>query len=45
MAIKHFGTLNGLVIAAATSARGSLVETTEELFDQIFDTEMQRPSS
>jgi len=42
-AIKHFGTLNALVNAAATSARGSLVETTEELFDQIFDTNVRGP--
>jgi len=37
-AISHFGTINALVNAAATSARGSLVETSEETFDQIFAT-------
>ncbi|TGV73099.1 SDR family NAD(P)-dependent oxidoreductase, partial [Mesorhizobium sp. M00.F.Ca.ET.149.01.1.1] len=42
-ALGHFGTLNALVNAAATSARGSLVETTEELFDQIFDTNVRGP--
>ena len=42
-AISHFGTLNALVNAAATSARGSLVETSEELFDQIFDTNVRGP--
>jgi NAD(P)-dependent dehydrogenase (short-subunit alcohol dehydrogenase family) len=42
-AIAHFGTLNALVNAAATSARGSLVETSEELFDQIFDTNVRGP--
>ena len=30
-ALAHFGTLNALVNAAATSARGSLVDTTPEL--------------
>ncbi|AZO10291.1 MULTISPECIES: SDR family oxidoreductase [unclassified Mesorhizobium] len=43
MALAHFGTVNALVNAAATSARGSLVETTEELFDQIFDTNVRGP--
>lgn len=42
-ALAHFGTLNALVNAAATSARGSLVETTEELFDTIFDTNVKGP--
>src|SRR5207253_6591129 len=42
-AISHFGTINALVNAAATSARGSLVETSEELFDQIFDTNVRGP--
>ena len=40
-AISHFGTLNALVNAAATSARGSLVETSEELFDTIFATNVR----
>ncbi|MER8438472.1 SDR family oxidoreductase [Mesorhizobium sp. M1312] len=42
-AIAHFGTLNALVNAAATSARGSLVETSEETFDQIFQTNVRGP--
>ena len=42
-AIGHFGTINALVNAAATSARGSLVETSEELFDTIFATNVRGP--
>jgi NAD(P)-dependent dehydrogenase (short-subunit alcohol dehydrogenase family) len=42
-AISHFGTINALVNAAATSARGSLVETSEEVFDQIFQTNVRGP--
>lgn len=42
-AIVHFGTINALVNAAATSARGSLVETSEELFDTIFATNVRGP--
>jgi NAD(P)-dependent dehydrogenase (short-subunit alcohol dehydrogenase family) len=42
-AIAHFGTVNALVNAAATSARGSLVETSEELFDTIFATNVRGP--
>lgn len=42
-AIGHFGTVNALVNAAATSARGSLVDTTEDLFDQIFATNVRGP--
>ncbi|GLS36803.1 short-chain dehydrogenase [Mesorhizobium tianshanense] len=42
-AIAHFGTINALVNAAATSARGSLVETSEELFDTIFATNVRGP--
>lgn len=42
-AIAHFGTVNALVNAAATSARGSLVETSEDLFDQIFQTNVRGP--
>ncbi|MFK0686735.1 SDR family oxidoreductase [Mesorhizobium sp. IMUNJ 23033] len=42
-AIAHFGTVNALVNAAATSARGSLVETSEELFDAIFATNVRGP--
>jgi NAD(P)-dependent dehydrogenase (short-subunit alcohol dehydrogenase family) len=41
--LARFGTINGLVNAAATSARGSLVETTPELFDKIFNTNVRGP--
>jgi len=39
----RFGTVNGLVNAAATSARGTLIDTTPELFDQIFSTNVRGP--
>jgi NAD(P)-dependent dehydrogenase (short-subunit alcohol dehydrogenase family) len=39
----RFGTINALVNAAATSARGSLVDTTEELFDRMFNTNVRGP--
>ncbi|RJG40556.1 SDR family oxidoreductase [Mesorhizobium sp. DCY119] len=42
-ALGHFGTMNALVNAAATSARGSLVDTTEDLFDTIFATNVKGP--
>jgi NAD(P)-dependent dehydrogenase (short-subunit alcohol dehydrogenase family) len=42
-AIAQLGHVNALVNAAATSARGSLVETTPELFDTIFDTNVRGP--
>lgn len=42
-AIDRFGAINGLVNAAATSARGSLIDTTPELFDQIFNTNVRGP--
>ena len=42
-ALKRFGTVNGLVNAAASSARGSLVDTTPELFDYLFDTNVRGP--
>ncbi len=42
-AIGRFGTVNALVNAAASSARGSLVDTTEELFDQLIDTNVRGP--
>jgi NAD(P)-dependent dehydrogenase (short-subunit alcohol dehydrogenase family) len=41
--LKRFGTLNGLVNAAASSARGSLVDTTPELFDSLFATNVRGP--
>ncbi|KQZ31637.1 short-chain dehydrogenase [Mesorhizobium sp. Root552] len=43
MACKHFGNINGLVNAAATSARGSLIDTTQDLFDRIFATNVRGP--
>jgi NAD(P)-dependent dehydrogenase (short-subunit alcohol dehydrogenase family) len=42
-AVAHFGTINALVNAAATSARGSLVDTSEELFDTMFATNVRGP--
>jgi len=42
-ALGHFGTINALVNAAATSARGSLIDTTEDLFDRIFATNVRGP--
>lgn len=42
-ATKRFGVINGLVNAAATSARGTLLETTPELFDQMFSTNVKGP--
>lgn len=42
-ALARFGSINGLVNGAATSARGSLTETTPELFDTIFDTNVKGP--
>ncbi len=42
-ALKRFGALNALVNAAATSARGSLTDTTPELFDRIFATNVRGP--
>ncbi|WP_170990094.1 SDR family oxidoreductase [Aquamicrobium sp. LC103] len=40
---RRFGPINGLVNAAATSARGSLLETTPELYHTIFDTNVAGP--
>jgi NAD(P)-dependent dehydrogenase (short-subunit alcohol dehydrogenase family) len=42
-AIADLGHVNALVNAAATSARGSLIETTPELFDTIFATNVRGP--
>ncbi|MBX3577433.1 MAG: SDR family oxidoreductase [Rhizobiaceae bacterium] len=42
-AIGTLGSVNALVNAAATSARGSLTETTPELFDLIFNTNVKGP--
>lgn len=42
-AIAGLGHVNALVNAAATSARGSLTETTPDLFDTIFATNVRGP--
>jgi NAD(P)-dependent dehydrogenase (short-subunit alcohol dehydrogenase family) len=42
-ALGRFGSVNALVNAAASSARGSLVDTTPELFDHLFDTNVKGP--
>lgn len=42
-ALERFGTVNALVNAAATSARGTLIDTDEDLFDQIFATNVRGP--
>jgi NAD(P)-dependent dehydrogenase (short-subunit alcohol dehydrogenase family) len=42
-ASDRFSTINALVNAAATSARGSLVDTSEELFDRMFNTNVRGP--
>jgi len=42
-ATNKFGVINALVNAAGTSARGSLLETTPELFDFIFHTNVLGP--
>jgi NAD(P)-dependent dehydrogenase (short-subunit alcohol dehydrogenase family) len=41
--LERFGTINGLVNAAASSARGTLVDTTPELFDSLFATNVRGP--
>jgi NAD(P)-dependent dehydrogenase (short-subunit alcohol dehydrogenase family) len=41
--IKRFGGLNALVNAAASAARGSLVETTPAMFDAMFATNVRGP--
>src|SRR5258706_16038265 len=42
-AIAQLGHVNALVNAAATSARGSLIDTTPDLFDTIFATNVRGP--
>ncbi|MCO5063964.1 MAG: SDR family oxidoreductase [Rhizobiaceae bacterium] len=42
-ATERFGTINALVNAAASSARGSLTDTTPELFDFLFNTNVRGP--
>ncbi|MGE0502784.1 MAG: SDR family oxidoreductase [Rhizobiaceae bacterium] len=42
-ALDRFGHVNALVNAAASSARGSLTDTTPELFDHLFETNVRGP--
>lgn len=42
-AVAEFGTVNVLVNAAALGARGTLVDTSVELWDQMFDTNARAP--
>jgi NAD(P)-dependent dehydrogenase (short-subunit alcohol dehydrogenase family) len=41
--VERFGSLNGLVNAAASAARGSLVETTPAMFDEMFAINVRGP--
>ncbi|HEV2505858.1 MAG TPA: SDR family oxidoreductase [Mesorhizobium sp.] len=41
--VKRFGSLNALVNAAASAARGSLVETTPDMFDEMFAINVRGP--
>jgi NAD(P)-dependent dehydrogenase (short-subunit alcohol dehydrogenase family) len=42
-ALKHFGSVNGLVNSAATSDRGTLLDTSLELWDRHFNTNARGP--
>lgn len=42
-AVEQFGTVNALVNAAALGARGTLIDTTPEQWDQMFDTNARAP--
>ncbi|MCM2442237.1 SDR family oxidoreductase [Agrobacterium vitis] len=42
-ATSRFGTINGLVNAAAASDRGTLLDTTPELFNYLFNTNVRGP--
>lgn len=42
-AVAALGTVNALVNAAALGARGTLVDTSPELWDQMFDTNVRAP--
>jgi NAD(P)-dependent dehydrogenase (short-subunit alcohol dehydrogenase family) len=42
-AVAELGTVNALVNAAALGARGTLVDTSAELWDQMFDTNARAP--
>lgn len=43
IAVSEFGSVNVLVNAAALGARGSLLDTSKELWDQMFDTNARAP--
>lgn len=42
-ALKHFGSINGLVNSAATADRGTLLDTSLELWDRHFHTNVRGP--
>jgi NAD(P)-dependent dehydrogenase (short-subunit alcohol dehydrogenase family) len=42
-ALKHFGSVNGLVNSAGTADRGTLLDTTVELWDRHFNTNARGP--
>jgi NAD(P)-dependent dehydrogenase (short-subunit alcohol dehydrogenase family) len=42
-ALKHFGSVNGLVNSAGTADRGTLLDTTVELWDLHFNTNVRGP--
>jgi NAD(P)-dependent dehydrogenase (short-subunit alcohol dehydrogenase family) len=42
-AVEHFGAVNGLVNAAATTARGTLLEVTPEMWEEMFNTNVRGP--
>src|SRR5205823_11767969 len=42
-AVEHFGAVNGLVNAAATAARGTLLEVTPEMWEETFNTNVRGP--
>jgi len=42
-AVSRFGTVNVLVNAAATAARGGLLDTTQTMWDEIFNTNTRGP--
>jgi len=41
--VEHFGAVNGLVNAAATTARGTLLEVTPEMWEEMFNTNVRGP--
>jgi NAD(P)-dependent dehydrogenase (short-subunit alcohol dehydrogenase family) len=42
-ALKRFGTINALVNSGASTARGTLVDTTVERYNELFDTNARGP--